>query len=87
MDEDGYPTDETLDKIENWDVEDFKGLAQFLTDLWIYQDYVSFDGIVLTLSTGGWSGNEDLIKSIPRPWWFNYLYSQKPGGHYVFTDD
>lgn len=87
MDKDNYPTEETLSKIESWDCEDFKGLAQFLYDLWVYDDYISFDGIVLNLSTGGWSGHEDLIRSIPRPWWYNYFYSQRSGGHYIFTSD
>ena len=40
----------------------------------------------LTLSTGGWSGNEDIIDALMQNfiWWSLCFYSHHAGGHYVF---
>ena len=68
FDGDGYPTDETLEAIENWDAMDFRGLMKFVSDAWKYPEYVTYeetdDEIEYRFATGGWSGNEDLINAI-----------------------
>jgi hypothetical protein len=85
MDEDGYPTDEDLKIVQNWEPTDFHGLAIFLTKAWIYKDYINLNGSVLEISTGGWSGHEELINAIPAMWKYFHFWSNRRGGHYVFT--
>jgi hypothetical protein len=84
MEENGYPTEETLDKIRNWDFQDFEGLAKFCHNLWYYPSYSSFNGEEWEVSTGGWSGHEDIIDELPRIWKALFHYSWRVGGHYVF---
>lgn len=82
---DDYPSEEILDKVRHWKWHDFEGLAQFLCENWHWNDeYAHFDGVTLTLHTGGWSGNEDLISSIAPAVKGLYLYSFQRGGHYIF---
>ena len=85
LDKDGYPTDETLDKIKNWDPVDFHGLMEFIQKLWKYHDYFELEGNTARVSTGGWSGNESLLDAIPTIWKLFHKYSWRRGGHYVFT--
>jgi len=75
VDRDGYPTDETLDALRQWDLADANAALDFLQVAWTYPNLASHDLSVeefavvhadastrhLRLSTGGWSGNEDLI--------------------------
>ena len=97
MDKNGYPSDEELATIRNWDYKDFEVLMEYVEDLWKYPNYFeSFDisdptyklkiGIKYKLSTGGWSGNEDLIGALQENsmFWACYWQESKRGGHYVF---
>lgn len=84
MDEDGYPTEETISRIRNWSYTDFEGLAAFCHSLWIYDDYSSWDGKVWNVSTGGWSGHEEIISEIPQAWKFLFKAEWRRGGHYIF---
>ena len=40
----------------------------------------------LTLSTGGWSGNESLISALTQNWlwWSMCFHSHHTGGHFIF---
>jgi hypothetical protein len=38
LDEDGYPTEEALDKIKKWPYNDVRGLFDFIHDIWYYAD-------------------------------------------------
>ena len=39
----------------------------------------------LALHTGGWSGNEDIIRELEQTWfWFMYWCQSHRGGHYYF---
>ncbi len=91
LDEHGYPTEEALEKIKDWPDKDMLGLMAFVKELWYYPEwgwnekdedkYVSY-----LISTGGWSGNEDLIgamKSNHMFWMFCWVQSRR-GGHYIF---
>ena len=88
MDIDGYPDEEELKKIETWDWHDPSGLLEFVHDRWKYADrgYWSQDGNLYSISTAGWSGNEDLLAALERNtffWMFNWMSSRR-GGHYEF---
>jgi len=77
----GYPTDETLQTIKGWSVLEsgIHGLLDFVRQAWRYPDYfgdyaISGDGCVhLEISTGGWSGNEDIIGALGRLGWKHTL--------------
>lgn len=92
LDKDGYPTDESLQKIESWKFTNeskLRGLLDFLNDLWHWPDF----GFVLKgknilhlqLHTGGWSGNESIIFALQNTmfWWCFWEKSVR-GGHYYF---
>ena len=86
LDEDGYPTEETLERIKNWDYKDPMGLYEFINPLWAYYDPIIDDEHRLYMSTAGWRGNEDIIYAMNKNimWWQLYWYSSKRGGHFVF---
>ena len=86
LDAEGYPTEETLMAIRRWDPNDFYGLINFIRPIW----WASFGwrekGAYLMISTGGWSGNEDIVIALQsnRIWWTLYWELSKRGGHYIF---
>ncbi len=92
FDPDGYPTEETLQTIESWDVlkEGILPLIEFLREAWWIPDW-GFDfkkgpkSFRLNLSTGGQSGNETVIGALQKSeFWFLFWQSSRRGGHYVF---
>ena len=85
MNYDGYPTDEELKTIKEWDPFDFEGLAEYCHKLWIYEDYTEWDGKVWYASTGGWSGHEEIISSLPPLWKSMFEDLRRRGGHYIFS--
>lgn len=85
LDEDGYPTEETINKIKNWDPQDFRGLMEFMQKMWRWPSYFSLEGDVARVSTGGWSGHEEMIDVIPPVWRELYWYRTTRGGHYIFA--
>lgn len=90
--EEEYPTEEQLAEIQNWDCITYMGavkLAEYICALWHYgEPYCSIRGKyvkVLKLSTGGWSGNEDIMAALNKNFLFRrYFYSLHAGGHYVY---
>jgi len=85
FDADGYPTDETLDKIESWS-GDWEGLMNFIKEAWRYKDYFKQNNNFYTLCTGGWSGNESLMTSLKMNYvfWSLFWVSSHRGGKYKF---
>ena len=63
FDSDGYPTDETCVAIESWEPSDPVGLFRFIESAWNGTGTVRRDGWNVELVTGGWSGNEDLVRA------------------------
>ena len=70
-----YPTDEELKKIEEWDYKDLLGLARFIQSIWWCgedmatiseekEDEYGRKYRMFKLVTGGWSGNEDILRSL-----------------------
>lgn len=92
FDDDGYPTEEVLQHIEDWDYKKgFKDLFYLVKQLWRYPDYfrevIRKDGSsVFILSTGGWSGNESVIGALNknRMLWACCFHLQIRGGHWQY---
>ena len=98
LDEDGYPTAEALDIIQLWSYDDPTGWFEFIKQLWnmvewgwevVRQPHSNRPEVAVDryyISTGGWSGNEDVIRAMMKNtmlWSFNWVSSRR-GGHYVF---
>jgi hypothetical protein len=66
LDEDGYPTDEALQRITDWPYQDVAAMLQFVRGLWSYPNFWTQEGDKLSISTGGWSGNESLIDAMSK---------------------
>jgi hypothetical protein len=89
IDNGGHPTESTLQKIEKWSVKD---------DVFTLMSYVQplFEGYgkceynpdkeSWIVSTGGWSGCEDVIMSLQKNhlFWSLCWMLSKRGGHYEF---
>jgi len=76
----GYPSEETLSTISEWGISHYVKWIDFIKSAWDWPDFISIresqykkvKGEVLTLSTGGWSGNESIIGAMK----INILYHQ-----------
>ena len=90
FDGDGYPSRGALTKIRNWKVRDQASLEAFwafVRRTWKPPDYFQeHEPGHWYLSTGGWSGNEDVIRALDRNYVFWSLCWQQSrrGGHYIF---
>lgn len=89
-----YPLKSQLNKIKNWEGDCLR-LAEYVASLWYYPNRIKFyrgkDSLgrpikKLYLSTGGWSGNEELIGALRenRCFWMLCWEQSKRGGHYWF---
>lgn len=87
-DANGYPSDESLEIIKKWDLLKYpvSYLLDFVEPLWEYDDRFVRTARTLYLSTGGWSGNEDIIASLHGNFlfWAMYWKRSERGGHYWF---
>lgn len=86
---DDYPTEEELERIKNWPYTDIPGLLEFTKSLWHFAEWgwsPPLNG-VLRISTGGWSGNEDIISALRdnTMFWTLCWQSSRRGGHYEFS--
>jgi len=89
-----YPTEEFLEWIKNYDIISgnvFDFIGTIIEYWWMPNWGVSikrkYKGIqTVYMSTGGWSGNEDIISAMMENHMFLSLYWQKSrrGGHYTF---
>ena len=64
-----YPREDELETIKNWDLltKPVTELLEYIRQLWEYDDRFVLTGksvLRLYLSTGGWSGNEDLVDAL-----------------------
>ena len=91
LDDDGYPTDEFLEKISSWPYQEgFNSLLDFAMQGHIYPNYrdkEEKDGkIIWRISTGGWSGNESIIYALQENamFWMTCWVQSRRGGHYIF---
>lgn len=86
LDDEGYPTDEALDCIERWPYIESEQMLEFVRGLWSYPHFWIREGDTLSISTGGWSGNESLVKAMKNnhAFWHMCWESSRRGGHYTF---
>lgn len=91
LDASGYPTEETLTEIQYWPVktsEDWIQLMGFIKSIWRYADfgYWEEDENYFKIATGGWSGNEDIIRALSlNTWWDIKWELSRKGGAYEFS--
>ena len=87
----GYPTEKELEIIRQWNPakDSVFDLLEHIRSCWNWAD----ERFVLTgkrvlklyLSTGGWSGNEDIITALHNTFfWFLFWIKSTRGGHYWF---
>jgi|GEM_PF-2949155 len=85
-----YPTKQQLETIKDWDLtkKSVIELLDFVEPLWEYPDRFIRRRHALYLSTGGWSGNEDIIVALHHNFlfWSMYWLESRRGGHYWFSD-
>lgn len=92
MTKDGYPTKKELDYIKNYNfiTKPIKPLLDYIQDLWTYDKGFRLKekegNFGLVLRTGGWSGNEDIIRALEANSLFYPLWWVKSerGGKYTF---
>ena len=89
-DEDGYPLEEELQELREWNPADLHGCMVRVRELWWMPDWGfqrQEDGRVYYLSTGGWSGNESIIVALRdnRMWWVLNWEASRRGGHFTFS--
>jgi hypothetical protein len=65
FDSDGYPSEETLQQITDWPINDPHGWFEFIRRTWDshYGTIREADGKI-NFVTGGWSGNESIISAM-----------------------
>lgn len=87
-DGDGYPTEDELQTVREWPMD--SGLVKwfdFIEQIWWMADWGwRRRGKTYRISTGGWSGNEDVIEAMQgnTMGWMLCWESSRRGGHYVF---
>lgn len=98
LDDDGYPSEQTLEAIKKWEYNDdtkFVDLLEYVNKVWHWTDYMQMretqnsfgdDVYEYTCVTGGWSGNEDLISALEQNFMFWALCWREShrGGRHVF---
>lgn len=91
-----YPTEADLAEIKKYDIfskplitmnpKTRKELVDFIGSIWWMPDF-GFEEHEngLNLSTGGWSGNEEIIEALRSTlFWMLYWSEHHRGGHYKF---
>jgi hypothetical protein len=98
LDEEGYPTEDALYCIENWNFDNAQGWFSFIKSIWCFSDWgwqeyyephnwrKDTEVFRYDISTGGWSGNESIIRSMKKNdlLWHTTWFSSRRGGHYIF---
>lgn len=84
---DNYPEEYELQRIRDWPIGDAIGLLEYVESLWMYPDYFrKVTDETYLVSTGGWSGNEEIIEAMMDNFgfWVMCWFSSRTGGHYQF---
>ena len=97
LDEDGYPAEQALERIEYWPYNDPKGWFEFIFSIWHFgawgckekdEPHEWKENTMVHryyISTGGWSGNEDIIRAMQQNHvlWSDTWVQSRRGGHYI----
>lgn len=90
FDENGYPSEETLDTVRLWDYKNhgLSELMEFIGKAWNckFGSWRKHEHVIIA-STGGWSGNEDLIDALHDTVYGKVAWSwmqEEKGGHFTF---
>jgi hypothetical protein len=90
IDIDGYPTDETVEFLENWkNFKDAKEAMEFALKALKKLCYatVKQENNYIYIATGGWSGCEDIIRAMKKNFYCsNLLIASLSGGGYYYAD-
>jgi len=86
--DDSYPSDLSILAIEDWPYDKPKELLDAVRGIWQYADcgYWEVDEHgAIHASTGGWSGNEEIIGALQRNVmiWGQIWLADRRGGHYI----
>jgi hypothetical protein len=85
LDSDGYPTDESLLRIENYTGSHTKLMSEIA---FLFGGYgrCEFEGDLWKIATGGWSGCESVIAALKtnRVFWTMSWQLSRRGGYYEF---
>ena len=95
FDEEGYPTDETLDVISGWPItSNFASgdLLNYVSQAWRY-DFISKRGGSgrkrwIGIATSGWSGNESIVRALENNavfWCLCWFETRRGGGYKLLT--
>lgn len=88
-----YPTDKELTKVRKWAFDapgSFETFMDYVKSIGKYWPRETFgwtrEGRVFHVSTGGWSGNEDILDAMGKNWtfWVVCWQEHRRGGHYIF---
>lgn len=91
-----YPTEDELEVIKAWKSEDdYNALLEYVESMWAYPTYANSEIVGSEtgepqrqwwFSTGGWSGNEEIIGALManQTFWLLHWVSSRRGGHYEF---
>lgn len=87
-DSSGCPTEAEIERVRMWSYEDgYAALMEYVKGLWwsAERGFVQ-QGRKYYVSTGGWSGNEEIIDALRENemFWVLCWESSQRGGHYVF---
>lgn len=83
------PSDSALERIRTWpaDPGSYPDLMDLVRSIWWAADWGwSQRGRTYSISTGGWSGNEEIIWAMKQNWifWSQCWWTSRRGGHFVF---
>jgi hypothetical protein len=96
FDQDGYPTQKTLEAITTWPIRnnfDIAELLEFVDAAWSHMPFaIRTEGEgrkqYIYCATGGWSGNEGIIAALQQNhlfWGLCWLESRRGGGYKFLT--
>lgn len=93
-------TKKDLQQLSGWDVFDAHNLIKRIKEMWVNQSYIKESWgidrvwhknpvLIFELHTGGWSGNEEIIKALQdnKLFWLMWWQKTERGGHYTFEID
>jgi|SRR6185295_4138666 len=88
-----YPEDEEVERVRTWEFDSRNSFAEFMEfvkSIGHYWPKETFgwtqEGRIYHVSTGGWSGNEEILGAMQdnMTFWMVCWQEHRRGGHYIF---